>query len=238
MHASILRHNVYRRSLCARAADGRPLEPSAQRTGENDSSHGDDRATYIALDTSSIEGMRDRPPRREVQGDGAAIVLSERESRVQGEGRQVSAARGQGGRRDAERHNCSGASRANGRQTLERRIRRKVYVRCEEGPTEKGRATATSPAAYSTHETLLVKIRHVLHHRSTCADSGDHAPRERRAASALLQRPSQGAGAQPPVASPARHPRAEYAWKDTASQHADLSASPSTLVPHDRTRQR
>ncbi len=57
------------------------------------------------------------------QGDGAAVVLSARESRVQGEGRQVSAARGQGGRRDAERHNCSGASRANGRQTLERRIR-------------------------------------------------------------------------------------------------------------------
>jgi len=132
MHASILRHNVYRRSLCDRAADGRPLEPSAQRTGENDSSHGDDRATYVALDTSSTEGMRDRPPRREAQGDGAAVVLSARESRVQREGRQVSVAHGQGGRRDAERHNCSGASRANGRQTRERRIRRKVDVRCGE----------------------------------------------------------------------------------------------------------
>ncbi len=41
-----------------------------------------------------------------VQGDGAAVVLSERESRSQGEGQQVSAAQGQGGRRDAERHNC------------------------------------------------------------------------------------------------------------------------------------
>jgi len=34
-----------------------------------------------------------------------------------------------------------------------------VDVRCGEGPTEKERATATSPAAYSTHETMmLIKI--------------------------------------------------------------------------------
>ncbi len=37
MHASILRHNVYRRSHCDRAAEGSPSEPSAQRTGEHDS---------------------------------------------------------------------------------------------------------------------------------------------------------------------------------------------------------
>ena len=151
MQASILRHNVYWRSLCDRAAAGSPSEPSAQRTGEHDSPQGGERAAYVALDTSSTEGMRDRPPRREAQGDGAAVVLSARESRVQGEGRQVSVARGQGGRRDAERHNCLWTSRATGSQALERRIRRKVYVRCGEGPTEKERATATSPAAYSTH---------------------------------------------------------------------------------------
>jgi hypothetical protein len=132
MQASILRHNVYRRSLCDRATDRRLSEPSAQRTGEHDSSYGGERATYIALDTSSIEGMRDRPPRRAAQGDGAAVVLRARESRVHGEGRQVSAAQGQGGRRDAERHNCSGASRATGSQALERRMRRKVHVRCGE----------------------------------------------------------------------------------------------------------
>ena len=91
---------------------------------------GGGRGTYVALETSSIEGMRDRPPRREAQGDGAAVVLSARESRVHGEGRQVSAASGQGGRRDAERQNCLGANRASGSQALERRIRRKVYVRC------------------------------------------------------------------------------------------------------------
>jgi len=82
MQASILRHSVYWRSLCDRTAAGSPSEPSAQRTEENDSSQGDERAAYVALDTSSIEGMRDRPPRREAQGDGAAVVLSERENRV------------------------------------------------------------------------------------------------------------------------------------------------------------
>ena len=78
----------------------------------NDPTQGDERAAYVALDTSSTEGMRDRPPRCEAQGDGAAVVLRERESRLHGEGRQVFAAHGQGGRRDAKRHNCSGASRA------------------------------------------------------------------------------------------------------------------------------
>ena len=150
MQASILRHNVYGRSLCDRTADGSPSEPSAQRTGENDSSQGGERAAYVALETSSVEGMRDRPPCREAQGDGAAVVLSARESRVQGEGRQVSAVQRQGGRREAKGHNCPRTNRPNGGQALERRIRRKVYVRCGEGPTEKERATATSPAAYST----------------------------------------------------------------------------------------
>ena len=37
------------------------------------------------LDTSNATGIWDRPPRREAQGDGAAIVLSARESRVHGE---------------------------------------------------------------------------------------------------------------------------------------------------------
>src|SRR5262249_39480450 len=36
------------------------------------------------------QGIWDHPPGREAQGDGAAIVLSARESRVPGEGRQVS----------------------------------------------------------------------------------------------------------------------------------------------------
>jgi len=87
-----------------------------------DPTQGVERAAYVALDTSSTEGMRDRPPRCEAQGDGAVVVLREWESRLHGE-EQMFAAHGQGGRRDAERHTCSWASRGNGRQTLERRIR-------------------------------------------------------------------------------------------------------------------
>ena len=33
---------------------------------------GNGRGTYIALETSSIQGIWDHPTRREVQGDGAA----------------------------------------------------------------------------------------------------------------------------------------------------------------------
>ena len=56
----------------------------------NDPIQGGGRDTYVALETSSTLGMWDRPPRREAQGDGAAVVLRGRESRPQGEGRQVS----------------------------------------------------------------------------------------------------------------------------------------------------
>ncbi len=50
----------------------------------------------------------------------------------------MSAATGQGGRRDAHSHNWRVANRVRGRQALERRILRKAYVRCGEGPPEKG----------------------------------------------------------------------------------------------------
>jgi hypothetical protein len=56
----------------------------------NDRIEGNGRGTYGALDTSDDTGIWDHPPRREAQGDGAAIVLGERESRLRGEGRQVS----------------------------------------------------------------------------------------------------------------------------------------------------
>jgi hypothetical protein len=56
----------------------------------NDPIQGGGRGTYVALETSSTMGRWDRPPRREAQGDGAAVVLGGRESRSQGEGRQVS----------------------------------------------------------------------------------------------------------------------------------------------------
>jgi group II intron reverse transcriptase/maturase len=56
----------------------------------NDRSEGNGRGTYVALDTSDGTGIWDHPPRREAQGDGAAIVLRERESRLHGKGRQVS----------------------------------------------------------------------------------------------------------------------------------------------------
>ena len=56
----------------------------------NDRIEGDGRGTYVALDTSGVQGIWDHPPGREAQGDGAAIVLRTRESRVHGEGRQVS----------------------------------------------------------------------------------------------------------------------------------------------------
>jgi group II intron reverse transcriptase/maturase len=56
----------------------------------NDRIEGNGRGTYVALDTSDDTGIWDHPPRREAQGDGAAIVLRERESRLPGEGRQVS----------------------------------------------------------------------------------------------------------------------------------------------------
>jgi len=56
----------------------------------NDLIEGNGQGTYVALDTSDGKGIWDHPTRREAQGDGAAIVLSERESRLPGEGWQVS----------------------------------------------------------------------------------------------------------------------------------------------------
>jgi len=82
-----------------------------------------------------------------------------RESRQQGEGAQVSTGKAQGGRRNAYSHNCAAPTHAcMGRATLESVLHRKVPGAFGEGPTEKGRAAATSPAAYSTqhsHSTLL-----------------------------------------------------------------------------------
>lgn len=51
---------------------------------------GNGTGTSVALDTSGTVGRWDHPPRCEAQGDGAAVVLRERESRVHGEGWQVS----------------------------------------------------------------------------------------------------------------------------------------------------
>jgi hypothetical protein len=56
----------------------------------NDLIEGNGPGTYVALDTSDVEGIWDHPTCCEAQGDGAAIVLCERESRLHGEGRQVS----------------------------------------------------------------------------------------------------------------------------------------------------
>jgi len=112
---------------------------------ENDSIQGDERGTYVALDTSTVQGMRDGPPRREAQGHGVLIVVvgvtshqGAEESSAQGEGAQVFAAEGRGGVRDARSQTRVDANRFGGGRTLERRILRKAYVRCGEGPTEKG----------------------------------------------------------------------------------------------------
>ncbi len=76
----------------------------------NDLTQGDGRDTYVTLETSSVKGMRDRPNKgRETQGDGAFILLSGRESRLQGEGRQVlTMTQGRQGTRDAKRRNRIG----------------------------------------------------------------------------------------------------------------------------------
>ncbi len=42
----------------------------------NDRIEGNGRGTYVALDTSDDKGIWDHPPRREAQGDGAAIVTN------------------------------------------------------------------------------------------------------------------------------------------------------------------
>ena len=90
MQAYIPRHSVSCRGHCDRTAKSSSSEPSTWWAMGRRPIQGGGRGTYVALDTSSIKGMWDRPPRREAQGDGAAIVLRGRESRPHGEGRQVS----------------------------------------------------------------------------------------------------------------------------------------------------
>jgi len=90
MQAYIPRHSVLCRGHCDRTAKSSSSEPSTRWAMGRRPIQGGGRGTYVALDTSSTKGMWDRPPRREAQGDGAAIVLRGRESRPHGEGRQVS----------------------------------------------------------------------------------------------------------------------------------------------------
>jgi len=90
MQVNIPRHSVLCRGHRDRTAASSPSEPSARWAMGRRPIQGGGRGTYVALDTSSTKGMWDRPPRREAQGDGAAIVLRGRESRPHGEGRQVS----------------------------------------------------------------------------------------------------------------------------------------------------
>jgi hypothetical protein len=90
MQLYIPRHSVLRRGHRDRATRMSSLEPSTRWAMGHHPIQGGERGTYVALDTSSTTGMWDRPPRREAQGDGAAVVLRGRESRPHGEGRQVS----------------------------------------------------------------------------------------------------------------------------------------------------
>jgi hypothetical protein len=90
MQVNIPRHSVLCRGHRDRTAKSSPSEPSTRWAMGRRPIQGGGRGTYVALDTSSTKGMWDRPPRREAQGDGAAIVLRGRESRPHGEGRQVS----------------------------------------------------------------------------------------------------------------------------------------------------
>ena len=90
MQACIPRHSVLCRGHRDRTAMSSPFEPSTRWAMGRRPIQGGGRGTYVALDTSSIKGMWDRPTRCEAQGDGAAIVLRGRESRPHGEGRQVS----------------------------------------------------------------------------------------------------------------------------------------------------
>ena len=89
MQAYIPRAQRLRRGRRDRATQSSSLEPSARRAVRSERTQGDGLGTYVALETSSTVGMWDHPPRREAQGDGAAVVLRGRESRLPGEGRQV-----------------------------------------------------------------------------------------------------------------------------------------------------
>jgi hypothetical protein len=89
MQAYILRSQRLKPSHPDRAAKSSSPEASAGWAVRNDRTQGGERGTYVALDTSGTVGMWDRPPRREAQGDGAAIVVRAGKSPVHGEGRQV-----------------------------------------------------------------------------------------------------------------------------------------------------
>jgi retron-type reverse transcriptase len=89
MQAYIPRAQRLRRGRRDRATKSSSLETSAWRAVSSERTQGDGPGTYVALETSSTVGMWDHPPRREAQGDGAAVVLRGRESRPPGEGRQV-----------------------------------------------------------------------------------------------------------------------------------------------------
>ncbi len=98
------------------------------------------------------------PTAREGQDHGVLIVAvgvtshqGGRANRQQAEGAQLSTGKAQGGRRNAHSHNCAAPTRAcRGSAALESVLPRKAPGTFGEGPTEKERATATSPAAYST----------------------------------------------------------------------------------------
>jgi retron-type reverse transcriptase len=90
MQAYIPRHSALSRGHRDRATKSSSLEPSTRWAMGNNPIQGGGRGTYVTLETSSIMGIWDRPPRREAQGDGATVVLRGRESRPHGEGWQVS----------------------------------------------------------------------------------------------------------------------------------------------------
>jgi hypothetical protein len=89
MQAYIPRAQRLWRGRRDRATQSSSLESSARRAVSSELTQGGGPGTYVALETSSTVGMWDHPPRREAQGDGAAVVLRGRESRLPGEGRQV-----------------------------------------------------------------------------------------------------------------------------------------------------
>lgn len=69
------------------------------------------------LNVNRVRNVR-FPNRREPQGNGVSVVVRGRESRPQGEGRQVRRMSGHGGTRDAERRHRSGHSLLSGPRGL------------------------------------------------------------------------------------------------------------------------
>ena len=61
MEANILRRQRLLRSRCNRVAKSSSLEPSVQRAVRNERTQGGGTGTYVMLDTSTNEGMWDRP---------------------------------------------------------------------------------------------------------------------------------------------------------------------------------